>query len=369
MITPSYKPAFIYGGPIFSVSYLSECLSSKNINIVVFTTNADGKQNLDYRNNTKKIIEGVSVYYFKRQTKDHTHLSFGLLYKLWKEESKYDAIHIHSWWNTVAVLSLILLVLKKHKNIILSPRGMLSYYTLERSAFKRIFHLIIGDYLLSKIKIHVTSQNELNQILTLNNKYNVSLIPNLIKLNFIDITKSWDKDKLELLYLSRIHPKKNIEIVFNALASLNKKFRLKIVGDGDPRYINVLKKLSESLKISDNIEWLGSKYGEEKESIFEQSELYILVSHDENFANSVLESLSFKTPVLISSNIGMSKFVNAYNVGWVCDDLKSIVSVLNQIISDKSLLFEKSENCLNAISMEFNQEIILNNYIKLYKHK
>ena len=66
--------------------------------------------------------------------------------------------------------------------------------------------------------------------------------------------------------------------------------------------------------------WIGQQDNEQKFSVLAQHDLMILPSHDENFANVVIESLSVGTPVLISSNVGLADYILATNLGWVCDN-------------------------------------------------
>ncbi|MEP6794892.1 MAG: glycosyltransferase, partial [Saprospiraceae bacterium] len=102
-IIPSYKPAYIYGGPIRSVSTLCEALAEAGHQVNVFTTTANGKTELDVIPGNEYNVEGVHVTYFKRQTKDHTNLSAGLFRKVLDDCQRFDIIHIQSWWNFVAV--------------------------------------------------------------------------------------------------------------------------------------------------------------------------------------------------------------------------------------------------------------------------
>src|SRR5690606_32993182 len=50
----------------------------------VYTNLANGKEELPYPSGTIKNIDGVEVHYFKRWTKDHSHFSPALFWKLWK---------------------------------------------------------------------------------------------------------------------------------------------------------------------------------------------------------------------------------------------------------------------------------------------
>ena len=53
--------------------------------VKVFTTTANGKDELDVIPGKEYLIEGVKVIYFNRLTKDHSHITFSLWKHLYKE--------------------------------------------------------------------------------------------------------------------------------------------------------------------------------------------------------------------------------------------------------------------------------------------
>src|SRR5436190_18637470 len=148
-IIPSYKPAFIYGGPIISVSSLAEEQVKLGHNVTVYTTTANGDRELEVEPGKEIDVGGVKVTYFKRITGDHTHISPALWRHLYNTVESYDAVHVHSWWNFL-VIGAVYICRKKSVIPVISPRGMLSEYVMtSRNAFKkRLIHLFIGKYLL-----------------------------------------------------------------------------------------------------------------------------------------------------------------------------------------------------------------------------
>ena len=62
IISPSYIPAYTYGGPIFSISNLASELS-KSRNVLVLTTNANGNVDLNVEINSIQDVNGTSVIY------------------------------------------------------------------------------------------------------------------------------------------------------------------------------------------------------------------------------------------------------------------------------------------------------------------
>src|SRR5436190_19602542 len=131
-IVPSYKPAYVYGGTIESIAQLCESLVQAGEEITVYTTTANGKEELDVIPGREYIVEGVKVIYFKRQTKDPLHVSVALVKQLYKNCSRFDVVHIHSWWNAVAIMAAFTCCVCGIKTVF-SPHGMLSGYILNNS--------------------------------------------------------------------------------------------------------------------------------------------------------------------------------------------------------------------------------------------
>lgn len=364
IITPSYKPAFVYGGPIFSVAYLSEQLSLNN-DVLVICTTANGSDELGISSTETQNIDGVFVKYFKRQTKDHSHLSIGLLKYLWQNGNKFDIINIQSWWNLVAVFSALICKIRGWKYVI-TPRGMLSPYTYQSSILKKVIHFFIGNSLLKSAIIQATANDEALKIESLNSKYKVYIIPNFVNLKTPIVPRKIN-DVFQLLFLSRIHPKKGLDVLIKSLPLLNFDCHLNIVGDGDLNYINSLKKIAVDYKVSDKITWHGSLYDEKKFEIYAHSDIMVLPSHDENFANNVLESLLMGTPVIITENVGLATFVHHNELGWTFKGGEiQLAACINKAINSKEMLKRINEEARVIVLKEFDNAKLINSYIDLY---
>ena len=367
-ITPSYKPAYVYGGPIMSVSKLCESLSSiPNIHLTVITTNANGKTNLEIPLHKEINVEGVTVIYFKRISGDPHHVSPSLWRYLGANTRHYDVIHIHSWWNLLSVVAAMICVVKK-KKIVISPRGMLSDYIFETgsSQQKRRLHKWIGKYLLSKSSFHATSDLEHEECKKLIHGWKGFTIPNIIHLPSIEIVEK--KNAIFTLgFLSRIDPKKGIEFVFTAIKALPFPVVFTIAGEGEEHYINQLKALASQLGIEKNIEWAGWKNVDDKFYELMNFDLFMLTSFNENFANAVVEALYMGTPVCISKQVGLAHFVDKHQLGWITD--LTVPSVQDAIYSsytnsDKRKQIETSAR--EIILSEFSPPVVIQQYLNMY---
>lgn len=376
-ITPSYKPAYIYGGPIISVARLCETLVSNDLDVEVLTTKANGKTELIIP--TKTVLDGVKIRFYKRITKDPSHFSPALLWDFYKMLSKQNpqmAVHIHSWWNLTAIASCILAKIKKVP-IVLSPRGMLTGYSFEkrRSRSKRLFHYLLGRRLIAYCTIHATSELEKEEILKIAQPKSACIIPNLV---YFPSPKQLAKlspqdtgipgDTLRLLFFSRIDKKKGIELLFHALVKCHFSWSLTIAGTGEHLYLEKLKRLSLSLGISGKINWIGFVQHEQKYDVLSNHQLLVLCSHNENFANVILESLTVGTAVAISNKIGLAGFVREHRLGWIADlNPNSIAETLRLAHGQQHVRELIRVNAPSTVRTRFNQQKLIEQYKELYQ--
>lgn len=439
-ITASYQPAYVYGGPIYSVAALCEELvesrrsgdrspksgvrswesevnpnedlsfrrdEAERIAVTVYTTLANGKEELPYQNGEVKLVNGVPVHYFKRITKDHSHFSPSLLWRVWKDAKKYDAIHIHSWWNLVSMGAVLICVLKGIKPIV-SPRGMLGDYTFTPS--KKRFHRIFGRWLLRHCHFHATTLMEAEEIVkrvgrkesedrgqrlgvksieivdlmaeesgdggpksgVQGEKFKVKSskwrkkISIFVIHNIVQVPKPLPQRSrifdgtLKLIFLSRIHPKKGIELLLDALAEVAFPFELSIVGEGEGDYVKSLKFKVESLKLSDYIHWKGAVYGAEKFELLAAHDLFVLPSFNENFANVVIEAIAVGIPVLVSDQVGLYRYITQHHLGWVTP-----LDELNSHLEQVYLQFTKNKPDFSH-GLALIQAPLIDKYLNLY---
>ena len=368
-IIPAYKPAWSYGGPTGSVSLLCESLAASNQQVEVYTTRAKGKQELQIKSSNPRFISGVKVRYFKRLTKDPTHFSPSLLLHLYLAIRKKEpiVIHIHSWWNLVSILSAVI-ALSQKKSVVLSPRGMLSPYTFSsgRKFLKKLIHFFTKA-LLTGCHMHATTEQEKHEILTLTGAEQLSVIPNLLKSTFRAEHARSDDNIFKILFLSRVDPKKGLEILFEALASLDFTWHMSIAGTGTTDYISLLRGRTEKLNIARSIVWLGEVDQVEKYKLLLSHDILALLSHNENFGNVVLESLSVGTPVLISTEVGLTDYVDEHGLGWISEMCpKSAEKSLRQAYADNQKRQRIAVTAPSLVSKHFSPQLLCKKYIHLY---
>jgi glycosyltransferase involved in cell wall biosynthesis len=137
------------------------------------------------------------------------------------------------------------------------------------------------------------------------------------------------RDQPFLLFLSRIHEKKGVDLLINAYASVfecetdSKQVpKLLIAGPGiDTIYGQQIHHLvSSNPFLHRHIFFPGMLSGEAKWGAFYESETFVLPSHQENFGIAVVEALACGKPVLISDQVNIWREIATSNGGIIAND-------------------------------------------------
>lgn len=137
-----------------------------------------------------------------------------------------------------------------------------------------------------------------------------------------------------LLFLSRIHPKKGVDMLiesFASVASIDPRLHLVIAGPDQVGWQTALDQRAAALGLADRITWPGMLCGELKWGAFRSAELFCLPSHQENFGIVVAEALACGLPVVIAEPVNISTEVAAAGAGLVhADTVAGTTEALHQ---------------------------------------
>jgi len=144
-----------------------------------------------------------------------------------------------------------------------------------------------------------------------------------------------------VLVLSRLHPKKALEVLVDSFVSLSKRpefrnWRLVLAGEGPADYVASLKHIVDDNNASGLVIFPGWLEGEHKEAALGNASLLALPSHHENFGLCVMEALAAGVPVLISPHVNLADEVQAAQAGWIADVNKTeIEAKLREALGDQ----------------------------------
>jgi len=160
VVIPSFYPAVVYGGPIFSSLYTCKELSKySDVNLKVVTTNANMDSRLNVATNTW-LNQGYGFLIKYYHDTIINKFSFKLTCKIWKDIKESDVIHLQSIFNSPTPITLIYSLLL-NKKVILSPRGSLGIWCVNNgSKFKKLWIKAFIKPFLKNIVWHATSEQE-----------------------------------------------------------------------------------------------------------------------------------------------------------------------------------------------------------------
>lgn len=272
----------------------------------------------------------------------------------------------------------------KARPIVCSPHGMLDPWIIKKQGMpKRIVAKFFFDRSLRYVDcFHALCEQELKDIRQYGIKAPVAIIP-----NGVDIPKEEYKQKLwrdtlkqnvrkrHLLYLGRLHPKKGIDILIESLNIIKKQhnylldlWHIDIVGWGDDKYVNQLKKLCRQYNLIHYISFHGEKFGEEKLKLLAQSDAYILPSHGEGLPLTVLEAWSWNLPVVMTPQCNIPQGFQYEAAIKIMDDIKSCTDgLLCLFCMSAEKLEEMGNNGFKLVKEQFCWDIAAKRMYKLYQ--
>ena len=103
-ISPSFYPAVIYGGPIFSTYHTCNNLNKLDVDVAVCTTNANGDNRLNVKTGVYLYDLGFPVKYYNDLIVGRFSLSF--LFMIWRDILSADIIHVQSIFSLPTPISL-----------------------------------------------------------------------------------------------------------------------------------------------------------------------------------------------------------------------------------------------------------------------
>jgi len=190
--------------------------------------------------------------------------------------------------------------------------------------------------------------------------------------NYADARRSlgWSADETILLYLSRLHPKKGLDLLLHALSTIDvpPRARLVVVGGGDRQYLANLRNIADRLRDRlPQIDWIGEVWGPARWPYFEGADLFCLPTHSENFGLAVLEACSVGTASLTTTTTPWKEWL-ANGRGLIAEPtIESIAAKLDTYFQLSGDYARNRSALASWTRSEFSWEALAPRYAELYR--
>ncbi len=316
--TQWYHPGFRAGGPIQALRRLTENLAA-TYNIYILTTNRDLGDDTPYPNiqtNTWLTTPpGIKIKYLSQQ---YTHTR-----QIRKEITALqpDIIYLKSFFSPLFTIVPLWLKYRNHidSKIVLAPSGMLKESAFIHKTWKKKLFLsaLRESGLPKRITWHATDLQEQRDIQRrIGEDTFIELLP-----EFPPVPDAFpamlSKDNVtKLLYLSRIHPVKNLTFLFEVLSEVRLPIKLSIGGPlEDADYWTTCQQQLSRLPGNIEVQLLGEIPHPEVGEYIRQHHVFTLPTTGENYGYAIAEALSAARPVLISDQTPW-KNLSSVQAGW-----------------------------------------------------
>jgi glycosyltransferase involved in cell wall biosynthesis len=333
-----FHPARRYGGPIVSTAQLCRGLAARGFEVRALTTDADGPDRLDVPAGWREAGENLRIRYCRRLGGKLGELvAPGLLAVLPRQVARTDAVYV--WGILVWPLPALALLCRLFgKPLVISPRGMLFPEALAaKGGKKRLFLAVLRRIAGARAVYHVTSEEEARAVREIFPGARTIEVPNGVEVP-AEVPAATE-GRPYLLFLGRLHPHKQIELILSAYAAWTRSLDgappadLVLAGSGDEGYRRSLLETAGREGVAPRVRFLPHVEGADKARLLAGAEGLILASRSENFGLSVAEALAHGTPCVVTRTAPWSGLERERCGFWVEDRTEALAGGIGRLMA------------------------------------
>ncbi|WP_318508585.1 N-acetyl-alpha-D-glucosaminyl L-malate synthase BshA [Bacillus sp. T3] len=174
------------------------------------------------------------------------------------------------------------------------------------------------------------------------------------------------EDEKVVIHVSNFRAVKRVTDVVKAFAKMAKQLPAKLLLVGDGPEMSVVSNLVCKLGIREHVRYLGKQ--ENLEELYSISDLMLLLSEKESFGLVALEGMACGVPCIGTNVGGVPEVISDGVNGFICElgDIDEIAKKGVQLLKDKELHQQFSENGIMTATTKFGAEQIVSQYEDIY---
>ena len=269
-----------------------------------------------------------------------------------------DILSIHGLWKYCSLASQRW-HRRKGRPYIVHPHGMLESWALQNAGWKKRIAAVLyeNQHLRGAACLRALCEAEAQSIRAYGIRNPVCVIPNGVDLpgsfqdsgfgvEGSDLMRVARRRKV-LLYLGRLHPKKNLANLIRAWKKIldsqsRGEWVLAIAGWDQAGHERELKKLTSEAGLIESVRFLGPLFGQDKDAAYRGCDAFTLPSLSEGLPMTVLEAWAYAKPVLMTPECNLPE-------GYAADAALQIGTSQKEIAAGLKQLTEMTDNDRKAM--------------------
>jgi glycosyltransferase involved in cell wall biosynthesis len=323
VICDFYLPGYKSGGSMRTVVNMIERLSDE-FDFHVITRDHDGNTDKTPYENVRidewNQIDPARVHYLSRSKITLSNLNNAI------REVDPDAIYMNSYFSWLTVYTLILRRLGKIRDvpIIIAPEGELAASALKVRRSRKLLFVQLSSLigLHNNVIWKFASEHEVadaDRFCGSGGKFFVA--PNMPPRSILPDHESFHKlekmpGHVRFVYLSRIHPVKNLKFVLDLLMDSDGNVDLEVYGPDDSSdYLQACKNAAAQLPENVSVTFHGQVEYQHVAHTMVGGHFFVLPTQGENFGHVFIEALSAGCPLVISDRTPWTGLAEK-EIGW-----------------------------------------------------
>ena len=330
--------------------------------------------------------KGVPIIYTQRWGNNPYFYAPSLLKHLEKAAPHYDVAMVLGGWGYINLASRLALP-KLGLPYMLNPQGLFDPWAFRHKHLKKLlyWHLVEKRNYAGAAGIVALTDSEAAQVKEYINGVPVRVIPNGVNLKHFQPLASQEEPERSfpalanspyILFLSRLHPKKGLDLLFPAFQRLLALCRqqdspepyLVVAGDGEQKYKHDLENLVQRLEIADRVLFTGLVTGDVKLTLLHHCSFMILPSRGEGLPMAVLETMACGKPVVITPGCYLPEVARTGAGLEVELEIEPLAQAMLRLWNNPGMRGEMGEKALNLVKEKFTWEKIAEQTVQFCEH-
>jgi glycosyltransferase involved in cell wall biosynthesis len=355
--------------------------------VTTFTTDANGTGALQTPPGKPVSVDGLPVTYFRRWWFGRSKMPANLFFspelgcKLRKlPPGEFDLFVVHASFcdpGRVAAAA----AKRTGTPYICYTHGSFEPWAINHKHWKKmVYWAFIEKRILNEAAgIVVCNQAEIEQLRRLGIKSPIRRIPWGVDLPNREtlptrrrLEELWPplKDRPFGLFLSRLHPKKGLDLLVPAFASLAREFPdwlLVLAGPDEGGYRAQVERMIRDLALEDRVICTGLVGGEAKAALLAHADLFVLPSYSEGFPMVVAEALGHGRPMVITPTCYVPEVAQGGAGLETPPEKEALTGALRNMMRDEAFRHQCSKRAYEVARKYFTWQSVAEQSLKFYR--